>query len=188
MTYGRTVALLAAVSAVAACGGSSGGSTMSSSTPPSGGTPDGGVTATGNTTDGGTADGGTTAATTFALTIRGLAFSPDNLTVPAGATVQVTNDDSPTLHSVTSESTAGSFTPGSVAGISFDTGLFIGTRSFTIPANAATGTVIHYYCRNHLSMMVNAATARITIGPPGTTPTTPTTPTTTPTMPSPGGY
>ena len=187
MTYGRTVALLAALSAVAACGGSSGSSTSSST--PSGGTPDGGATPTGNTTDGGT-DGGTTAATSFTLTIQGLAFSPDNLTVAPGATVQVMNNDGATLHSVTSESTAGSFTPGSVAGISFDTGLFlgVGTRSFTIPANAATGTVIHFYCRNHMSMMVNAATARITVGPPGTTPNTPTTPTTTPTMPSPSGY
>jgi plastocyanin len=137
----------------------------------------------------GSTDGGTTA-TTFTLTIQGLTFMPDNLTVAPGATVQVLNNDGSTLHSVTSESTAGSFTPGSVSGISFDTGLFVGvgTRSFTIPADAATGTVIHYYCRNHTSMMVNAATAHITIGPPGTTPNTPTTPTT-PTMPStPSGY
>ena len=150
-----------------------------------------GGTGDGGTSDAGTADGGTTPGT-FTLTIRGLAFSPDNLTVAPGATVQVMNNDGATMHSVTSESTAGSFTPGSVAGISFDTGLFlgVGTRSFTIPANAATGTVIHYYCRNHMSMMVNAATARITIGPPGTAPTAPTAPTTptTPTTPSPGGY
>ena len=148
-----------------------------------------GGTGDGGTSDAGTADGGTTPGT-FTLTIRGLAFSPDNLTVAPGATVQVTNNDSPTQHSVTSESTAGAFTPGSVAGISFDTGLFTGTRSFTIPASAAPGTVIHYYCRNHLSMMVNAATARITIGPPGTAPTAPTAPTTptTPMTPSPGGY
>jgi plastocyanin len=163
---------------------------MSSSPPPSGGTPDGGVTATGNTTDGGTADGGTTAAT-FTMTIQGMAFSPENLTVAPGATVQVTNKDGSTPHSVTSESTAGTYVPGSVAGVSFDTGIFTGSRSFTIPSSAPVGTVIPFFCRVHGPAMVDATKVQITIGPPGTAPNTPSTPTTTPTtptMPSPGGY
>lgn len=179
MDQGRrlvVVAVVAAAALAAACGGSSGG-TSSGTSAPSGGTDAGTVTTTG--TDAGTP------ATSFELHIKGMAFSPENLTVPAGATVQVVNDDGSVPHSVTSESTAGAYTPGSVGGISFDTGIFTGTRSFTIPANAATGTVIPYFCRVHGSMMVDAAKVQLTIGPPGTMPAAPTT---SPTPPSPGGY
>ncbi|HEX8908182.1 MAG TPA: hypothetical protein VF805_03205 [Anaeromyxobacteraceae bacterium] len=168
MALGRRVALLAAASLAAACGGSS----------------NSGMVNTTSTSDGGTgADGGTTA-TTVTVHIRNLAFSPENPSAPAGATVDVVNDDSPTVHSMTSEATAGSYTPGAVGGVSFDTGLFTGTRSFTIPSTAVTGTVIPFYCRNHLGMMVDASKLQLTIGPASSTPSTPSTPT----MPTPGGY
>lgn len=175
MRNGWTLAGLALTSVLAACGGSSNNSPSTSSNP----APDGGsVAPTGTGADGG--------ATALAIHIKNLAFSPDNLTVPAGATVQVFNDDGATPHSVTSEATAGSFTPGAVGGISFDTGIFTGgTRSFTIPASAANGTVVPYYCRNHLSMMTNAATVHITIGPASTSPTTPAPTTPAPTTPAP---
>jgi plastocyanin len=144
MRHYLTLAALA-VTAAAGCGGGSsyGGGT---------------VTSTGN----GTPAGGTTAAG-FVITIAGLRFSPVNLAVPPGTTVTVINDDS-MLHSVTSEATAGSFTKGSVAGVSFDTGEFTGQRTFTIPATATAGTVIPYYCVVHTSTMATP-NGTITIDP-----------------------
>jgi plastocyanin len=188
MSYGRCIGLGTIVAALAACGGGSGGmgGTVSAT---GGGSPDGGAavtpTPTGNTTDGGATGGSSTA---FTLTIQGLAFSPENLTVPPGATVQVVNMDGVTPHSVTSQSVVGAYVMGSVGGVSFDTGLFTGTRSFTIPASAAMGTVIPYFCRNHQSMMLNATKVHITIGTATTTPTTPSTPSTPSTPMGPGMY
>ena len=120
------------------------------------------------------------------ITISGMAFSPLNLHVPAGATVTVVNQDSPLQHSVTSESAPNMFTPGSVGGVQFDTGLFTGTHTFTVPANAATGTAVPYYCRTHLNTMATP-TGTITIDPSATTTTTPSTPAPTP-APSMPGY
>lgn len=88
----------------------------------------------------------------FYIVISGMAFSPLNLHVPPGGTVTVLNDDS-TSHSVTSESAPNAFTPGSVAGISFDTGPFTGNRSFTLPAGVANGTAIPYFCTVHRNTM-----------------------------------
>jgi len=97
--------------------------------------------------------GGVTASGYF-ITISNLTYSPLNLAVPPGATVTVMNDDG-MLHSVTSESAPGAFTPGSVAGVSFDTGEFAsGTSSFTVPASAANGTIIPYYCTFHKAGMM----------------------------------
>lgn len=118
----------------------------------------------------------------FQLTISGLAFSPLDLQVPAGATVTVVNKDA-MQHSVTSEASPGAFTPGAVGGVQFDTGPFTGTRTFTIPANAATGTVIPYYCTVHLGTM---ATPNGTLTIAASTPTPTPTPTVT-SMPG-GGY
>lgn len=180
MQAGRRLALLAAAALAGACGGSSnGGYGGMTPTTSDGGTPppaDGGITSSGT-------DGGTASALT--LHIKGFAFSPETMTVPAGATVQVFNDDGATPHSVTSEARAGSYTPGAVSGVSFDTGIFTGTRSFTIAASAPQGTVIPFYCRVHGPMMVDAAKLQITIGPAGSSPTTPGNPT--PTYP-PSGY
>lgn len=97
----------------------------------------------------------------FYISISGNAFAPLNLAVPPGATVTVVNRDG-MAHSVTSEATAGAFTPGAVAGVSFDTGAFTGTATFAIPGDAAQGTVVPYYCTTHLGTMATP-TGTITI-------------------------
>lgn len=88
----------------------------------------------------------------FYIRISNLTFTPLDLAVPPGATVTVINDD-PMPHSVTSESTSGTYTPGAVSGISFDTAPFTGSATFTIPQNAADGTVIPYFCTVHRGSM-----------------------------------
>jgi plastocyanin len=110
----------------------------------------------------------TTAST---ITIQNLTFSPSNLSVTPGTTVTVNNRDNGTLHSVTSQSAQGQYVAGSVGGVSFDTGLFLGvsTRTFTIPSSAAVGTVIPFFCQNHKQMMTNATQAQITVVAPGST-------------------
>lgn len=123
--FGWMVAVAGATLAVASCGSSSGGG---------GG---GGVT------------GGTPG---FYITIQGMAFSPAELSVPAGQTVTVINMD-PMPHTVTSEAAPNAFTPGAVGGVQFDTGSFTGTTTFTVPANAPNGTVIPYYCSIHKGAM-----------------------------------
>jgi len=157
-------ALLAAL--LAACGG---GSSDGESTTPSG-TP-----------------GGTPAAnpsSSFVITIQGMAFSPLRLEVTPGTTVTVRNLDGE-VHSVTSQSTPGAFRPGSANGVSFDTGLFTGQRTFTIPANAPVGATVPYFCLSHLQTMVTP-NGEIAIVATPTTPTTPTQPTG-PTAPGPYG-
>jgi plastocyanin len=87
------------------------------------------------------------------ITIQSLTFTPLNVDVAPGATVTVRNADG-ILHSLTSEAAMGNYSPGAVNGVSFDTGLFsTGDQTITIPANAAPGTVVPYFCRFHLSMM-----------------------------------
>ena len=88
-------------------------------------------------------------------------FSPLDLAAPPGATVTVINND-PMPHSVTSEAAPEQYTPGSVAGVSFDTGEFTGDQSFTLPADAPDGTVVPYYCKVHQSGMTTR-TGTITI-------------------------
>ncbi len=90
------------------------------------------------------------------ITISNYTYSPAALGVPQGATVTVVNDDG-VQHSVTSESTEGSYTPGGVAGVSFDTGLFSGSKTFTISASAPVGTKVWFYCSSHKSMMNGGA-------------------------------
>lgn len=124
----------ALLAALMACGGSS-----SDDDGPSGGSPGGSPAA--NPDD------------SYVLTIQGNAFSPLRLEVPPGASVTVRNLDD-MVHSVTSESTPGSFRPGAANGISFDTGLFAGERTLAIPANAPVGATVSYYCASHLQTMV----------------------------------
>jgi plastocyanin len=88
----------------------------------------------------------------FYITISNMTFTPSTLSVPPGATVTVLNSDA-TQHSVTSETTSGTYTPGAVSGISFDTGAFNGSASFTIPSSAASGTVVPFYCTVHRTTM-----------------------------------
>jgi plastocyanin len=99
----------------------------------------------------------------FFITISGYTFSPLDLRVPPGATVTVLNDDG-MPHSVTSEARPSAFTPGSVSGISFDTGQFTGTKTFAVASTATAGTVIPYYCTVHTSTMVTP-NGTITIDP-----------------------
>jgi len=78
---------------------------------------------------------------------------PQNLAAPAGASITVRNADG-IPHSLTSEAAMGSFSLGAVNGVSFDTGIFAsGDKMITLPANAAPGTVVPFFCRSHLAMM-----------------------------------
>ncbi len=154
------------------CGGTYGGS----GTPSTGGVPAGG----GQQPTGGPI--GTTAAPTNVLTISNLAFSPLSMQVAPGAVVTVRNLDG-MPHSVTSEASPSAFRPAAVAGIQFDTGAFTGEASFTIPAGAAVGTVIPYYCRVHTSTM---ATPNGQIEVVAAAPSAQPTPAPTPAMPSTG--
>jgi plastocyanin len=122
-----------------------------------------------NGTSTGTGTTGSPISSAPIITIQNLTFSPSNLNVSPGATVTVNNRDANTYHSVTSQSAQGNYVPGSVSGISFDTGLFAGvsTRTFSIPSTAPVGTVIPYFCQNHKQMMANRA--QITIVSPSST-------------------
>ncbi len=149
---------------VAGCGGgmnsygTSGGSTSTNSTPSS--TTDGAPTATPTSS----APTNATAAG-FAITIQNMGFTPLNLAVPAGATVTVVNLDG-MAHSLTSEPRAGSYTRGAPSGLTpFDTGTFSsGQKTIIVPANAAAGTVIPYFCTVHTSTMTTP-NGTITIDP-----------------------
>jgi plastocyanin len=128
---------------------------------------------------GGSSTPGATLPPGYYITISGMAFRPLNLDVPPGATVTVLNRDTSMLHSVTSQAAAGAYVPGGVGGVSFDTGAIpAGQATFTVPAAAAEGTVVPYYCSTHGSMMVTP-NGTITVraaaqpeapagGPPGT--------------------
>jgi plastocyanin len=87
------------------------------------------------------------------ITIANFEYSPTNLLVKPGSTVTVANNVDMMLHSVTSQSAPSSFDAGSVAGVSFDTGGFEGTATFTIPSTAPVGTVIPYFCTEHTLTM-----------------------------------
>jgi hypothetical protein len=51
-----------------------------------------------------------------------------------------------------------------VAGVSFDTGPFTGTRTFTLPGAAPAGTVVPYFCTVHLGTMATP-NGTITVDP-----------------------
>lgn len=90
---------------------------------------------------------------TSLIIISDLRYIPQDLTVAPGATIVVQNDD-PIAHSVTSEASAGAFTPGAVANVSFDSGeLTDGVTVIQIPADAADGTVVPFYCTVHKQTM-----------------------------------
>lgn len=129
--------LLLAVSCVVfaiGCGGNDG-----SNPPPPGGNPDSGPVNLSPT-----------------IKISSFAFNPVDLTVDAGTTIQVKNNDG-TSHTVTSEAKDDDYSPGGVNGVAFDTGQITGgsSASFTIPTSAPSGTVIPFYCAVHNSMMGN---------------------------------
>jgi plastocyanin len=106
---------------------------------------------------GGTADAGAdsgVSATASHVTIQSFMYAPLNFTVAAGASVTVQNNDS-VPHSLTSEAAMGNFALGAVNGVMFDTGIIPagGTATFTIPANAPSGSMIPYFCKVHTSAM-----------------------------------
>ena len=107
----------------------------------------------------------------FYIAIRGMAFSPIPLAAPPGATVTVVNQDAMD-HSVTSEAASGTFTPGAVGGVQFDTGPFTGQHTFVIPADAVDGTVVPYYCTVHKGAMAtpNGSIRVDSTAQPGTAP------------------
>jgi hypothetical protein len=124
---------------------------------------------------------GTPMPTGFSIVITRLRYFPLNFSVRPGATIVVLNNDG-MLHSLTSEASVGAYTPGSVNGISFDTGAFAsGTRAIQIPTNAAAGTVIPFYCTVHLATM-ETPDGTITIDPNAAPTSTP------PTTGVPSGY
>ena len=87
-------------------------------------------------------------ATAQLITIRNYQSYPQRLTVVAGSSVLVRNDDE-FDHTVTSQSAPGLYTRGAVDGVSFDTGAFTGFRTTSIPAEAKPGTLVPYYCATH---------------------------------------
>jgi plastocyanin len=112
--------------------------------------------------DAGLADAGQI---TMTIDISNFTFSPANLNVKPGTMVVVNNHDN-MPHSVTSQSSPGAFVPGSVNGISFDTGQFsTGSMSFTIPTGAQAGTVVPYFCTVHRAAMANSGQITIVAGP-----------------------
>ncbi len=86
------------------------------------------------------------------LLIVGFQYSPSRLEVPPGGSVMVVNQD-PTPHSVTSEAAPGTYVFGAVGDVAFDTGPFVGVRTFPIPATAVPGTVVPFFCEIATSAM-----------------------------------
>jgi plastocyanin len=101
--------------------------------------------------------------------ITGMTFQPLDLQVMPGTVVTVWNYDG-MPHSVTSQATAGAFTPGASAGVSFDTGPITAQATLTIPSTVPVGTVFHYYCSTHLGAMAtpNGTITVVATAPPGT--------------------
>lgn len=84
----------------------------------------------------------------YTIRIDDFSFSPAQLTVPAGATVVVRNADG-ARHSVTSGTCVGTnCVESDVNGVAFDTEIIEagGSATFTIPADAAPGTEVPYFC------------------------------------------
>ncbi len=127
-------------------GGSAGHAGLGGAIGSTGGSGGGG--AGGAATDAGT--DGTISATASQVLIQGFTYMPLQLTVAAGGTVTVHNVDT-AMHSMTSESAVNAVVFGAVNGVSFNTGVIQpgGSASFTIPANAPSGTMIPFFCTVH---------------------------------------
>jgi len=103
-----------------------------------------------------------------------MAFSPVDLAAPPGATITVLNSGA-MLHSVTQQAAPNQFILGGPAGVTpFDTGLFTGTKTFTVPSTLAEGTVLNYFCTSHGALMgtpngtITVRAAAAPTVPPGT--------------------
>jgi plastocyanin len=110
--------------------------------------------ATSGGSSGGSSSGGTTGGAMYTVTISNYTFSPDPITVPAGATIVFNNTDA-FNHSATSQAAAGNYTNAAApGGWSFDVVPHPGmSASITVPSGIATGTVQPYFCGFHTSMM-----------------------------------
>jgi plastocyanin len=113
------------------------------------------------------------------ISIGNYTFSPAELTVDAGTTIAIVNNDG-FAHTVISETADNAFTEGAVNGVSFNSGTIPaatttgggpygggnttspGNGSISIPANAQSGTVIPFFCTIHKGMM-SPANGHITI-------------------------
>jgi plastocyanin len=114
--------------------------------PPDSGTPDSGVP------DSGTPDAGGNVVT---ITISGFAYSPASVNVAPGSTIRFVNNDS-TAHTATTEAAADDFTPGGAGNVQFDSSTIAAggnSGDIPIPANAVSGTTVHYYCNIHKGAM-----------------------------------
>jgi plastocyanin len=90
----------------------------------------------------------------YLITIQNYTFTPQHLSLPPGAAVIVLNLD-PFQHSVVSSTAEGSYIPGSVNGIAFNTGPFMNDAAISIPADAKVGTVVPYFCQIHEGAMLD---------------------------------
>jgi plastocyanin len=133
----RTLVLVFAALGLAACG-------SSSSTTSSGST--GGTTGT-------TGSSGTTGSQSITFTISSGKVWQSAVTVPVGGTLHVVNNDS-APHTVTSQASAGAFSPGAPAGITaFDQTVSAGATKDIVIQGGAAGTTIPFYCKFHTAMM-----------------------------------
>jgi hypothetical protein len=90
----------------------------------------------------------------YLITIENYTFIPQHLSLPPGAAVIVLNLD-PFEHWVVSSTAADTYAPGSVNGISFNTGPFMDDTAISIPAEAPVGTVVPYFCQIHQGAMLD---------------------------------
>jgi plastocyanin len=100
------------------------------------------------------------------VTIVGSLDSPERLEVPPGATVVVENFD-PLTHTVTSAAADGTYAPGGVNGVQFDTGPIAASAAFAIPADAPPGTVVPYFCSIHRETTQERGVIAVVEGTPG---------------------
>ncbi|RKH51843.1 cupredoxin domain-containing protein [Corallococcus llansteffanensis] len=83
------------------------------------------------------------------LSISDFDYMPNNLQVEPGQTVRVRNLDT-AAHSATSSPSSADLSPGPVGNVGFDTGEFVmDEREFTVPEDAAPGTIVTFYCTVH---------------------------------------
>ncbi|MGC4121102.1 MAG: hypothetical protein QM765_42295 [Myxococcales bacterium] len=86
------------------------------------------------------------------VVIQNYTFTPLELFVSPGDTIVFKNLDGDT-HTVTSQTTPGTYQFGQVNGVWFDIPPFTGTWPWTVPADAPHGTVIYYFdrvCRDQM--------------------------------------
>ncbi|GEJ58109.1 hypothetical protein [Anaeromyxobacter diazotrophicus] len=103
-------------------------------------------------------------ATPYVVTVRNYQFLPADLAAPPGATVLFRNDDDYD-HWLMSAAAPGQYVEAPVGGVALD--LYLPARSeqpFQLPATAAVGTVVPYFCWLVRNAMMDQGT--ITIAPP----------------------